>query len=56
MQGVGSKGMLTTLVGQGCEKSHMGQFNANMGLDYTDISACASINQPSKLFMHYQYF
>jgi hypothetical protein len=46
------RGMFTTLrVWEGA--SHMGQSNAGMGQDRTDIRVRASSNRPSKLFMPY---
>jgi hypothetical protein len=39
MQGVVNKGTLTTLVGA----SHMRQFNADMGLDWTSIVSMQAI-------------
>jgi hypothetical protein len=51
-EGVGSKGMLTTLAAwEGA--SSMGQFNADMELDLTGIRVCASNNRPRKLFTPY---
>jgi hypothetical protein len=52
MQGAGGKGTLTVLVGWGVGASHMGQFNADMGLDWMGfVSVQATIAQVSRLLL-----
>ncbi len=54
MQGVYSKGMLTTLGSWG-GASHMGQFNAGMRLEWKGLCLHDSSNLPCKLFTPYYY-
>ncbi len=50
MQGVGSKGTLTTPDRRG-GANHMGQFNAGTRLDWTGIGVRTTNDRTNKLFM-----